>query len=111
MKHARMDYDRIQDPKKIIPADEPVFLIRAQDSLGARTVRKWADMFEQAGGDKVLVESVRAQALLMEAWPKKKLADVPAGTAIAQFARTVQPFGVSAHSLVDEKERAEEGGG
>lgn len=83
MRHARADYDRIQDPKKLIPKDEPVFLIRAQDSIGAQTVRKWAVMFEQAGGDPVLVASARAHADLMEAWPVKKLADVPEGTPIA----------------------------
>lgn len=83
MLHARMDYQRIQDPKKLIPEDEPVFLIRAQDELGARTVRKWADMFEQAGGDPVIVASARAHAILMDAWPTKKRADVPPGTPIA----------------------------
>ena len=31
MKHARSDYDRIQDPDGKIPANEPVFLIRGQD--------------------------------------------------------------------------------
>jgi hypothetical protein len=31
MKHARLDYDRIQDPLNLIPLNEPVFLLRAQD--------------------------------------------------------------------------------
>jgi hypothetical protein len=30
MKHARDDYNRIQDPAGLIPEDEPVFLLRAQ---------------------------------------------------------------------------------
>ena len=34
MIHARDDYNRIQDPAGKIPADEPVFLLRAQDELG-----------------------------------------------------------------------------
>lgn len=42
MKHARPDYDRIQDPASLIPEDEPVFLIRGQDRAGAATVRAWA---------------------------------------------------------------------
>lgn len=29
MKHAGEDYNRIQDPENKIPADEPVFLLRA----------------------------------------------------------------------------------
>lgn len=33
MKHARADYDRIQDPLGKIPKDEPVFLLRASDKL------------------------------------------------------------------------------
>jgi len=33
MIHARTDYDRIQDPAKLIPDDEPVFLLRGQDKL------------------------------------------------------------------------------
>jgi hypothetical protein len=31
MIHARADYNRIQDPEGKIGADEPVFLLRAQD--------------------------------------------------------------------------------
>ena len=41
MKHARTDYDRIQDPAGKIPADEPVFLLRAQDQTAADTVEYW----------------------------------------------------------------------
>ena len=33
MKHAREDYNRIQDPAGLIPADEPVFLLRGQDEF------------------------------------------------------------------------------
>jgi hypothetical protein len=31
MIHARSDYDPIQDPRGLIPEDEPVILIRGQD--------------------------------------------------------------------------------
>jgi len=81
--HARMDYNDVVALDKKIPADEPVFLIRGQDAVGAHIVRQWADAFESAGGDPKLAESARAHALLMDAWPKKKLADVPDGTPIA----------------------------
>ena len=33
MIHARLDYQRIQDPEKKIGTNEPVFLMRAQDDL------------------------------------------------------------------------------
>lgn len=77
-----MDYQRIQDPDYKIPFGEPVFLIRGQDSVGAETLRAYADLFEKAGGDSVVAQSVRAHALLMDAWSKKKVADIPNGTAI-----------------------------
>lgn len=38
MIHARDDYNRIQDPAGKIPADEPVFLLRAQDALACQAV-------------------------------------------------------------------------
>lgn len=42
MKHAREDYDRIQDPLGLIPEDEPVFLLRAQDRLACQAVAYYA---------------------------------------------------------------------
>jgi len=33
MEHAREDYNRIQDPTGLIPADEPVMLFRGQDKF------------------------------------------------------------------------------
>ena len=41
MKHARDDYDRIQDPAGKIAADEPVFLVRGKDFSGPGTVADW----------------------------------------------------------------------
>ena len=75
MKHARDDYDRIQDPAGLIPADEPVFLIRGQDQVGAAVVAHWAYLNERDGGDPVLTELARGQAKLMRDWPTHKLAD------------------------------------
>jgi hypothetical protein len=40
MRHARADYDRIQDPDGLIPQDEPVFLIRGQDRA-APAMERW----------------------------------------------------------------------
>jgi len=39
MKHARPDYDRIQDPAGLIPKYEPVFLLRGQDKLAWHVVK------------------------------------------------------------------------
>lgn len=83
MIHARMDYQRVQDPEGKIPEGEPVFLIRGQDVIGALIVRQWAEEYQKRGGDPVIADSARAHAILMDAWPKKKMADVPEGTPIA----------------------------
>lgn len=52
MKHAREDYDRIQDPDNKIPEDEPVFLLRAQDKTAPAVVAYWAKLNEDLGSDK-----------------------------------------------------------
>ena len=76
MKHARKDYNRIQDPDGKIPDDEPVFLIRGQDASGPATVRAWADFNDLAGGDPELSRLAREHAKLMDRWPTKKPADL-----------------------------------
>jgi hypothetical protein len=77
MKHARADYQRIQDPAGIIPEDEPVFLLRAQDPAAPSALRAWADKNLMLGGSVELSDSARAHAVLMENWPAHKLADAP----------------------------------
>jgi hypothetical protein len=76
MRHARADYDRFQDPLNLIPADEPVFIIRAQDVSGAPAVRAWADLNDSNGGDPEASRLARVHAVLMDAWPVKKAADL-----------------------------------
>jgi hypothetical protein len=71
MKHARPDYDRIQDPSGKIPTDEPVFLLRGQDKTAATTVRLWARMQK----DPELARLAMEQADAMDLWPVKKDAD------------------------------------
>jgi hypothetical protein len=78
MRHARADYDRIQDPAGLIPDDEPVFLVRASDAVAARTVRFWANEAESKGAAPNIVEAARRQAELMDAWPIHKVPDMPA---------------------------------
>ena len=46
MKHARTDYQgRIVDLDGTIPADEPVFVLRASDPLFEETLRYWASAY------------------------------------------------------------------
>ena len=75
MKHARPDYNRIQDPDNKIPGDEPAFLLRGQDVSAADTVRAWANLNDLNGGSQRLSDAARQQADKMDAWPKKKPAD------------------------------------
>lgn len=88
MIHARNDYQRIQDPNNTIPADEPVFLLRAQDQTAAETVRHWVKLNkkllketkdltpDQIKGRKKAIALAEAHAFRMDDWPKKKAADV-----------------------------------
>jgi len=75
MKHARPDYNRIQDPENKIPQDEPVFVIRGQDKAGAAAVRAWAAINKAVGGDPYLSKLAIEHADLMDSWHKKKTSD------------------------------------
>jgi hypothetical protein len=68
MKHARADYNRIQDPSGIIPEDEPVFLLRSQDFVAPDIVELWADRAELAGAKADIVLAARQQAKKMRDW-------------------------------------------
>ena len=82
MKHAREDYSNVQEittngTTRRIPEDEPVFLIRGQDAVGADTVRDWAERAEANGADPEIVRVAREHAAKMDAWPNKKTPDLP----------------------------------
>lgn len=68
MRHAREDYNRIQDPENKIPEDEPVFLLRGQDFVAPDIVEAWADRAEAAGAYADIVMSARDQAKRMRDW-------------------------------------------
>lgn len=68
MKHARSDYDQIQDPSGKIPMGEPVFLLRAQDCLAPEVVTLWASKLESLKGDPLMVKLAREQAGAMREW-------------------------------------------
>lgn len=82
MKHAREDYNRIQDPAGLIPVDEPVFLLRGQDILAPDLLVEWADRLEEAAGMRSheMAKMVRKQAEAMRIWQeehKSKIPDLP----------------------------------
>ena len=68
MKHKRPDYNRIQDPAGLIPADEPVFLLRGKDRAAPAAVRFWAEAALALGADGELTSLAYDQAAAMEAW-------------------------------------------
>lgn len=70
MKHARKDYNRIQDPENKIPEDEPVFLIRGQDNMGPKLLLKWASMLRLQKGDPKMARMVEDHAQEMIEWQK-----------------------------------------
>lgn len=63
---------------RLIPRDEPVFLIRGQDAVGGAAVRAWATLAEANGADPHIVGVARRHAHKMDAWPKKKTPDLAA---------------------------------
>jgi hypothetical protein len=81
MIHAREDYDeRIQDSKHLIPADEPVFLLRGQDALAPSLLLDWASRMRSLGGDPAMADLVRNQAQRMIIWQNEngvKIPDLP----------------------------------
>lgn len=69
MLHDRQDYnERVQDSMDIIPENEPVLLIRAQDICAPLVMRFWASLHLANGGDKVLYERMMDHAQKAEEW-------------------------------------------
>lgn len=62
---------------RLIPKDEPVFLIRGQDIVGGDAVRAWAALAESKGAKPDILAIAREHAGKMDAWPKKKTPDMP----------------------------------
>ena len=80
MKHARDDYNRIQDPAGLIPEDEPVFLLRGQDISAPAIVESWARNVESLGASDEIVAAAFEQASKMRAWQMqhgRKVPDMP----------------------------------
>jgi len=68
MRHARLDYNRFQDPLNLIPEDEPVFLLRGQDKFAPELLLRWAAKLRLDGGDVNMAELVEDHAQEMINW-------------------------------------------
>ena len=78
MLHAREDYqERIQDSASLIPEDEPVFLIRAQDVTAPSVVLYWAECAEDEGASSNMVRVARQHAARMLEWQREHGVKVP----------------------------------
>ena len=77
MIHAREDYNRIQDPAGLIPADEPVFLVRAQDVCAIPTLLAWAHQARAVGASNEIIEKVEDHIRLMSEWKRSNQVKVP----------------------------------
>jgi hypothetical protein len=71
MKHAREDYNRIQDPAGLIAEDEPVMLFRAKDAYMPYVLRYYAETLDEIGGQQEkLIQAVLNHAEAAKAWQK-----------------------------------------
>ncbi len=77
MKHARPDYERFQDPAGLIPADEPVLLIRGQDKAAPATLRSYVTHARFFGAGEDLLQAVLQQADRMEDWQRQNTSKTP----------------------------------
>lgn len=78
-----------------IPAEEPVFLLRAQDQHAVATLRHYADRVQAAGGDPNLVSATRQSITEFAAWPVKKAPDLYAAEVATGTETAAAPQGVS----------------
>lgn len=74
MRTGRPDLDAMLKVSSI-PADEPVFVVRAQDAAGAVTVEAWASEAAALGAPAAVIEQALRHADAMRAWPVSKVAD------------------------------------
>jgi len=62
----------INEAIRLIPWDEPVFLLRAQDPFAVARVKAWLEEAVAAGIDRRLIDLVRRHIKLMNDWPIRK---------------------------------------
>lgn len=79
MLHARDDYnERVQDSENLIPEDEPVLLLRAQDELACKAAEYYAYLCRKHQANRIALR-IEDHSILMLDWPIKKLPDIPEG--------------------------------
>jgi hypothetical protein len=71
-----MHHGREDSYVDLIPDDEPVLVIRAQDICGAAAARHYAELLISVHANPVMVQKVLDHAAAMDAWPVKKLPDL-----------------------------------
>jgi len=81
MIHVREDYNRIQDPAGLIPDDEPVMLLRAQDALALETLYLYLRACEMANIDRAMIHDLIIHMGRFALWIHRKLPDYPPHTA------------------------------
>lgn len=83
MIHARPDYAPIQDPRGLIPDDEPVILIRGQDICAIQTLDTWVWVARAWGVGEDVIAGVLEHRERIKAWQAAgnvKVPDLPAVT-------------------------------
>jgi len=68
-------YGKIETEKKSIPANEPLFLIRAQDVLSGPIVRDYAILYLAVTNDRPGFNKIIDVANRMDSWHTKKVPD------------------------------------
>ena len=77
MKHAREDYNRIQDPENKIPKDEPVCLFRGQDVFITKVLAYYISLVAESGGDQKIIESLSNHIKEIIKWQGSNFAKLP----------------------------------
>ncbi len=79
MLHARKDYNRrIQDVEDVIPEDEPVFLLRAQDKHAPATLDNYSNLVAKGENpDQILIANTVAHAKAMRKWQDENVVKEP----------------------------------
>jgi hypothetical protein len=76
--HARQDYnERIQDSAGLIPEDEPVFLLRAQDVCARAALRTWIQEAMSLNANEDIIQAARDQLDRFGHWRDIHPAKIP----------------------------------
>lgn len=77
MKHAREDYNRIQDPENLIPDNEPVFLLRGKDVAAPAAIEAWIKEAKKYGAKQNILQAAQGQADKMRVWQIEIESQIP----------------------------------